>query len=204
MFGEISLTKSSLWKISGSSLLLWVPFCHQQAGSRSLGELTVPCKSPSPAVSVCSGTHWHLCLFLILVIEYPPRRKKGVSRSGAWVPAKPSRVPPASWVMGGRLWPGLSVPATPCRSSNTLSVCTIQVFKHEHNTFVRKADIHSHWHQSDIKGERKERFTSPFPQPTCACISQGATSNVGGVDFSIFPPGCLSLLFWFYYLSVSL
>ena len=42
-----------------------------------------------------------------------------MSRSGAQVQAEPSRVPPASGVIGGRLWPGLSVPVTPCCSSNT-------------------------------------------------------------------------------------
>ena len=111
-----------------------------------------------------------------------------MSRSGARVQAEPSRVPPASWVMGGRLWPGLSVPATPCCSSNTYQFVPSRCFLSMNIIPLSEKQIFLFpLYIKGDKGERKEKIHLP-PQPTCACISQGATFWMWeGVDFSIFP-----------------
>ena len=164
-------------------------FSSQQAGLQSRG-WGWPCPAGALVLRLSAfalGTHCHLRLFLILVIEYPPRRKKGMW-VGARVQAEPSRVPPASWVMGGWPWPGLSVPATPCRSSNTYQFVPSRYFLSTNIMPLSEKQIFlfSLYIKRD-KGERKEKIHLP-PNPTCACISQGATFWMWeGVDFSIFP-----------------
>lgn len=104
-----------------------------------------------------------------------------MSRSGARVQAEPSRVPPASGVMGGRLWPGLSVPATPCRSSNTYQFVPSRCFLSMNIIPLSEKQIFLFllYIEGD-KGERKEKVHLPPQSYLCLHQPRSRFLNVGG------------------------
>lgn len=119
-----------------------------------------------------------------------------MSRSGAQVQAEPSRVPPASGVIGGRLWPGLSVPVTPCCSSNTYQFVPSRCFLSMNIIPLSEKQIFlfSLYIKGD-KGERKEKIHPPPILPVPASAKEPLSECGRGLMSAFSPPGCLSLLF---------
>ena len=189
-------------------------FSSQQAGLQSRG-WGWPCPAGALVLRLSAfalGTHCHLRLFLILVIEYPPRRKKGM-----WVGLVPGckQIPlgyhqlPGSWVAGrGQaclFLQHLVALTTPCHSNNTYQFVPSRCFLSMNIIPLSEKQIFlfSLYIKRD-RGERKEKIHLPPILPVPASAKEPLSECGRGLISAFSPPGCLSLLFWFYYLSISL